>query len=64
MPNYSGIIAPQSTADIVYHRLYEEIVNLDLLPGSKISEAEVSRRFEVTRQPSAPSAPPSSAGSH
>jgi len=51
MPNYSGIIAPQSTADIVYHRLYEEIVNLDLLPGSKISEAEVSRRFEVTRQP-------------
>lgn len=51
MAKYSGLIMPRSTADIVYERLYEEIVNLDLLPGSKISEAEVSRRFEVSRRP-------------
>lgn len=51
MTNYPGMIVARSTADIVYERLYEEIVNLDLLPGSKISEAEVGRRFGVSRQP-------------
>lgn len=51
MTSYSELMLPRSTADIVFDRLYEEIVNLDLLPGSKISEAEVSRRFEVSRQP-------------
>ncbi|GAA3857447.1 GntR family transcriptional regulator [Celeribacter arenosi] len=45
------MMTPRSTADIVYERLYEEIVNLEILPGSKISEAEVGRRFGVSRQP-------------
>ncbi len=51
MDNYSELMTPRSTADVVYHRLYEEIVTLELLPGSKISEADVSKRFDVSRQP-------------
>ena len=41
----------KSTAGLVFDKLYEEIVTLDILPGSKISEAEVSKRFGVSRQP-------------
>lgn len=41
----------KSTADLVFDKLYEEIVTLDILPGSKMSEAEVSKRFGVSRQP-------------
>ncbi|MBU2961264.1 GntR family transcriptional regulator [Citreicella sp. C3M06] len=37
--------------DIVTSHLYEEIVSLRLLPGSKISEAEIATRFGVSRQP-------------
>lgn len=43
--------APRSTADMVFDLLYAEIVNLELLPGAKISEADVGRRFGVSRQP-------------
>ncbi|MXU65111.1 GntR family transcriptional regulator [Oceanomicrobium pacificus] len=41
----------RTSADIVYDHLYEEIVSLSLLPGDKISEAEVAKRFGVSRQP-------------
>lgn len=51
MEKLSNQPAPRSTADIVFDRLYEEIVSLDLLPGAKISEADVGRRFGVSRQP-------------
>lgn len=43
--------APKSTTDVVFERLYNEIVNLEILPGSRMSEAEVSKRFGVSRQP-------------
>ncbi|MDA9207510.1 GntR family transcriptional regulator [Octadecabacter sp.] len=42
---------PKSTTDLVFDHLYEEIVNLEILPGSKMSEVEVSKRFGVSRQP-------------
>ncbi len=45
------LVAPRSTADAVFDRLYNEIVTLKLLPGSKMSEAEVGRRLGVSRQP-------------
>ena len=51
MPIDAEMMVPRSTADVVYHRLYEEILNLEILPGSKISEADVGRRFGVSRQP-------------
>jgi DNA-binding GntR family transcriptional regulator len=37
--------------DIVANYLYEEITSLRLLPGTKISEAEIAAHFGVSRQP-------------
>lgn len=51
MDNNSAVREAKSTADIVFEQLFEEIISLELLPGSKISEAEVARRFGVSRQP-------------
>lgn len=41
----------RTTADVVFDQLHDEIVSLKLLPGTKLSEAEVARRFGVSRQP-------------
>jgi len=40
-----------TTTDVVFDQLHEDIVSLTLLPGTKISEVEVARRFGVSRQP-------------
>ena len=41
----------RTTADVVFEQLHREIVSLELLPGTKLSEAEVARRFGTSRQP-------------
>ncbi|MEO9781079.1 MAG: GntR family transcriptional regulator [Sedimentitalea sp.] len=41
----------RTTTDMVFDRLYEEIVSLTLLPGTKLSEVEIAKRFGVSRQP-------------
>ena len=41
----------QTSADIVFAALYDEIVDLSLLPGTKMSEADVAKRFDLSRQP-------------
>ncbi|WP_420861237.1 GntR family transcriptional regulator [Algirhabdus cladophorae] len=41
----------RTTTDAVYEQLHSEIVSLDLLPGTKLSEVDVARRFGVSRQP-------------
>ncbi|WP_299819268.1 GntR family transcriptional regulator [uncultured Jannaschia sp.] len=41
----------RTSADVVFDHLYREIVSLDLLPGAKMSEVEIARRFGVSRQP-------------
>ena len=41
----------RTTADAVFEQLRDEIVSLRLLPGTKLSEVEVARRFGVSRQP-------------
>lgn len=41
----------QTSADIVFEALYDEIVGLNLLPGARMSEADVAKRFELSRQP-------------
>lgn len=51
MEKFSESSVVKSTTDLVFDRLYEEIVSLDILPGSKMSEAEVGKRFGVSRQP-------------
>lgn len=44
-------IVRRTTTDAVYETLHSEIVSLELLPGTKLSETEVARRFGVSRQP-------------
>ena len=44
-------ITRRTTTDAVYETLHEEIVSLEILPGTKLSETEVARRFGVSRQP-------------
>ncbi len=51
MQDIAGIFDRRTAADVVFDTLHDEIVNLQLLPGTKLSEAEVSRRFGVSRQP-------------
>jgi len=45
------ILTPRTTTDVVFETLQEEILSLKLLPGTKISEAEIARRLGVSRQP-------------
>ena len=40
-----------TTLDDIFEYLYDEISNLRLAPGDKISEAEVATKFGVSRQP-------------
>lgn len=40
-----------SVTDIVFNALYDNIVRLDMPPGTKLSEAEVSSQLNVSRQP-------------
>ncbi len=37
--------------DAVFEYLYDEIVSMRLLPGTKISEAEIAKMFGISRQP-------------
>ncbi len=41
----------QPLANQVFEQLYQDIVSLKLLPGTKLSEAEVARKFGVSPQP-------------
>lgn len=43
--------ARRSTADIIFEQLRDEIMSLEILPGTKLSEAEVAQKFGVSRQP-------------
>jgi len=42
-------LVPVTTADKVYEQLLQQIVNGIIEPGSKISEPELSKKFEVSR---------------
>ena len=41
----------RTTVDCVFERLHADIINLNLLPGAKLSEVEVARQMDVSRQP-------------
>lgn len=41
----------RSTRDQVYYLLKEEIMKFRLIPGSHISEKEISEKYEVSRTP-------------
>ncbi|WP_426356919.1 GntR family transcriptional regulator [Pseudocolwellia sp. HL-MZ19] len=42
-------LAAVTTADKVYEQLLQQIVNGTIAPGSKISEPELSKKFEISR---------------
>ena len=41
----------RTSVDLVFEHLYQGINSLNLLPGTKISEADIAARFDVSRQP-------------
>ena len=41
----------RTTADVVFDHLYDQIISLGLMPGTKMSEAEIADQFGVSRQP-------------
>jgi len=41
----------RTSVESVFDYLYEEIVSMRLLPGTKISEAEIAALFDISRQP-------------
>lgn len=41
----------QTTTDEVFNRLYQAVISLELPPGTKMSEAEIAARLNVSRQP-------------
>ena len=47
----SGTAVRRTSADDVFERLRSDIVNLRLAPGSKLSEVEVAKQSDVSRQP-------------
>ncbi|MEP5758827.1 MAG: GntR family transcriptional regulator [Litoreibacter sp.] len=51
MGNVSDKQERRTSVDTVFDYLYEQIVTLGLLPGAKISEAEIASKFGVSRQP-------------
>ncbi|WP_299373860.1 GntR family transcriptional regulator [uncultured Tateyamaria sp.] len=40
-----------SAADIVFEQLSDQIMSLEILPGQKLSEAEIAAKFGISRQP-------------
>lgn len=44
-------ISTPSVTDMVFEALYNRIVDLDLPPGTKLSEADVAAKLGVSRQP-------------
>lgn len=41
----------QTSSEIVYDQLFKELLSLELLPHSTLSESDVAARFGVSRQP-------------
>ncbi len=48
-----GLAAPERTtsSDVVFEQLFERIIRLEMLPGTKISETDVAKSFGLSRQP-------------
>lgn len=40
-----------SVTDLVFEQLYQRVIELDLVPGTKLSELEVAKQMGVSRQP-------------
>lgn len=41
----------RTATDTVFDKLYEDITTLNMLPGTKLSESDIAKRFGISRQP-------------
>ncbi len=44
-------LVARTTTDVVFDHLHEQILKLQLLPGARISEADIANQMGVSRQP-------------
>lgn len=51
MPDTTQVKDRRTSVDVVFDHLYNEIAELRLRPGDKISEAEIAAQFNISRQP-------------
>lgn len=51
MESIAETLERRTTSDLVFEQLFDAIVTLRMLPGTKLSEAEIAKRFGVSRQP-------------
>lgn len=51
MPENLKISGRRTSVESVFDHLYQEIISMRLLPGNKISEAEIASQFDISRQP-------------
>lgn len=51
MPSAARTRDRRTSVDVVFEHLHDAIATLELLPGDKISEAEIAAQFSVSRQP-------------
>jgi len=51
MADVVPLISRKTTDDHVFDHLFQQISSLILLPGTRISEAEIARQLNVSRQP-------------
>lgn len=47
----SSLPERRTTTDSVFEHLYDQIISLGLMPGTRLSEADVADQFGVSRQP-------------
>ena len=48
---FSMNFSRRTATDDIFDKIYDDIMTLALKPGSKLSEVEVAKQFEVSRQP-------------
>lgn len=51
MGQFDPLSRPQSTTEQLHDILFRKIVSMEFLPGRKISEVEIARLHDVSRQP-------------
>lgn len=51
MQNLASKMERRTNVDLIFEHLHEQIIHMRLLPGAKLSEAEIARQFNVSRQP-------------
>jgi len=51
MSSVQSVGERRTSADDVFDHLYSEIVSMSILPGNKMSEVDIARQFDVSRQP-------------